>query len=131
MMQRTEQALKDAQELLRKIDQEQQQVFYVTVVLLVLAPVQETLDRRTRQVEAALAAAGMRGGVAVFRQEEGLKAAGPWAVLPSGIKDAGTRNMPAETVAASFPFTASGINDGSGVVLGRDRDGGLVLVDIW
>ncbi|CEP67116.1 P-loop containing nucleoside triphosphate hydrolase [Moorella glycerini] len=131
VMQRTEQALKDAQELLRKIDQEQQQVFYVTVVLLVLAPEQETLDRRTRQVEAALAAAGMRGRVAVFRQEEGLKAAGPWAVLPSGIKDAGARNMPAETVAASFPFTASGINDGSGVVLGRDRDGGLVLVDIW
>ncbi|QGP94111.1 AAA-like domain protein (plasmid) [Neomoorella glycerini] len=131
VMQRTEQALKDAQELLRKIDQEQQQVFYVTVVLLVLAPDQETLDRRTRQVEAALAAAGMRGRAAVFRQEEGLKAAGPWALLPAGIKDAGARNMPAETVAASFPFTASGINDGSGVVLGRDRDGGLVLVDIW
>ncbi|WP_338832849.1 hypothetical protein MHLNE_15990 [Moorella humiferrea] len=131
VMQRTEQALKDAQELLRKIDQEQQQVFYVTVVLLVLAPDQETLDRRTRQVEAALAAAGMRGRVAVFRQEEGLKAVGPWALLPPGIKDAGARNMPAETVAASFPFTASGINDGNGVVLGRDRDGGLVLVDIW
>ncbi|GEA16347.1 hypothetical protein E308F_25930 [Moorella sp. E308F] len=131
VMQRTEHALKDAQELLKKIDQEQQQVFYVTVVLLILAHDQETLDRRTRQVEAALAAAGMRGRAAVFRQEEGLKAAGPWAVLPSGIKDAGARNMPAETVAASFPFTASGINDGSGVVLGRDRDGGLVLVDIW
>ncbi len=131
VMQRTKQALKDAQELLRKIDQEQQQVFYVTVVLLVLAPDQETLDRRTRQVEAALAAAGMRGRAAVFRQEDGLKAAGPWAVLPPGIKEAGARNMPAETVAASFPFTASGINDGSGVVLGRDRDGGLVLVDIW
>nr|4AG5_A Chain A, TYPE IV SECRETORY PATHWAY VIRB4 COMPONENTS-LIKE PROTEIN [Thermoanaerobacter pseudethanolicus]4AG5_B Chain B, TYPE IV SECRETORY PATHWAY VIRB4 COMPONENTS-LIKE PROTEIN [Thermoanaerobacter pseudethanolicus]4AG5_C Chain C, TYPE IV SECRETORY PATHWAY VIRB4 COMPONENTS-LIKE PROTEIN [Thermoanaerobacter pseudethanolicus]4AG5_D Chain D, TYPE IV SECRETORY PATHWAY VIRB4 COMPONENTS-LIKE PROTEIN [Thermoanaerobacter pseudethanolicus] len=27
--------------------------------------------------------------------------------------------------------TASGINDGSGIVLGKDRDGGLVLVDIW
>ncbi|MDN5347391.1 MAG: hypothetical protein PWP65_955 [Clostridia bacterium] len=131
LIQRTEQALKDAQELLRKIDQEQQQVFFVVVVLLILAPDQETLDRRTRQMEAALAAAGMRGRVAVFRQEEGLQAAGPWAVLPAGIREAGARNMPAETVAASFPFTASGINDGSGVVLGKDRDGGLVLVDIW
>jgi type IV secretory pathway VirB4 component len=131
VMQRTEQALKDAQELLRKIDQEQQQVFYVTVVLLVLAPDQETLERRTRQVEATLAAAGMRARTATFRQEQGLKAAGPWAVLPKDTEEAGARNMPAETVAASFPFTASGINDGSGVVLGRDRDGGLVLVDIW
>ncbi|MGB9661782.1 MAG: VirB4 family type IV secretion system protein [Moorellaceae bacterium] len=131
VMQRTEQSLNDAQELLRKIDQEQQQVFYVTVILLVLAPDQETLERRTRQVEAALAAAGMRARRATFRQEEGLKAAGPWGILPQGAEEAAARNMPAETVAASFPFTASGINDGSGVVLGRDRDGGLVLVDIW
>lgn len=130
-IQRTEQALKDAQDLLRKIDQEQQQVFHVTVVLMVLAPDQQTLDRRTRQVEAALAASGMRGRTLVFRQEDGLKAAGPWCILPNDVKEAGARNMPAETVAASFPFTASGINDGSGIVLGKDRDGGLVLIDIW
>jgi type IV secretory pathway VirB4 component len=130
-MQRTEQALKDAEELMRKIDQEQQQVFYVTVILMVLAPNQQELDRRTRQVEAALAASGMRGRVLIFRQEEGLKAAGPFCTLPDEVKEAGARNMPAETVAASFPFTASGINDGSGIVLGKDRDGGLVLVDIW
>lgn len=131
VMQRAEQGLKDARELLRKIDQEQQQVFNLTTVLLVLAPDRETLDRRSRAVEAALAAAGMRGRAAVFRQEDGLKAVGPWAIVPSEISDAGKRNMPSETVAASFPFTAGGINDGSGTVLGRDRDGGLILVDIW
>lgn len=131
VMQRTEQALKDAQELLRKIDQEQQQVFYLTAVLLVLAPDQDTLDRRARQAEAALAAAGMRGRAAMFLQEEALRAAGPWGLLPATIRDVGARNMPAETVAAAFPFTASGLNDGTGVVLGRDRDGGLVLVDVW
>ncbi|AEM79755.1 VirB4 family type IV secretion system protein [Thermoanaerobacter wiegelii] len=130
-MQRTEQALKDAEELMRKIDQEQQQVFYVTVVLMVLASDQQELDRRTRQVEASLAASGMRGRILIFRQEEGLKAAGPFSLLPDEVKEAGARNMPAETAAASFPFTASGINDGSGVVLGKDKDGGLVLVDIW
>ena len=130
-MQRTEQALKDAEELMRKIDQEQQQVFYVAVVLMVLASNQQELDRRTRQVEASLAASGMRGRILIFRQEEGLKAAGPFCTLPDEVIDAGARNMPAETVAASFPFTASGINDGTGVVLGKDRDGGLVLVDIW
>ncbi|WKV09436.1 ATP-binding protein [Thermoanaerobacterium sp. CMT5567-10] len=130
-MQRTEQSLKDAEELMRKIDQEQQQVFYVTVVLMVLASDQQSLDRKVRQVESTLAASGMRGRILVFRQEEGLKAVGPWCVLHDDVRDAGGRNMPAETVAASFPFTASGINDGSGVVLGKDRDGGLVLTDIW
>ncbi|MTI85630.1 MAG: DUF87 domain-containing protein [Firmicutes bacterium] len=131
IMQRAEQDLEDGRKLLKKIDQEQQQVFYMTAVLLILAPDKELLDRRSRSVEAALAAAGMRGRTAVFRQEDGLKAVGPWAILPNEISDAGKRNMPSETVAATFPFTAGGINDGSGIVLGRDRDGGLILLDIW
>ncbi|MBO8129282.1 MAG: ATP-binding protein [Peptococcaceae bacterium] len=129
--QRAEQGLKDAQELLRKIDQEQQQVFYLSLVLLILAPDQETLDRRCRRVQAALAAKGMRGRQATFRQETGLKAVGPWALLPDDILAAAKRNMPAETVAAAFPFAASSINDGQGVLLGRDADGGLVLIDTW
>lgn len=131
LMQRTEQALRDAETLLKKIDQEQQNVFYLTVVLMILAPDQDTLNRRTRQIESTLSASGMKGRTLIFRQEDGLKAVGPWAILPEEIENAGRRNMPSETIAASFPFTASGIKDGTGIVLGRDRIGGLVLVDVW
>jgi type IV secretory pathway VirB4 component len=129
--QRTEQLIRDAEELLQKIDAENQQALYMTVVLLLVAQDMEALDIKTRQVEATLAAARMRGRVVVLRQEDGLRAAGPWFELPGDVYNVGYRNMLSETVAASFPFVASGINDGSGVVLGRDKDGGLVLVDIW
>ncbi|MGA2502098.1 MAG: DUF87 domain-containing protein, partial [Tepidisphaeraceae bacterium] len=129
--QRTEQLIRDAEELLQKIDAENQQVLYWTAVLLLVAQDMEALEIKTRQVEAMLAAARMRGRVVVFRQEDGLRAAGPWFELPGDICNVGSRNMLSETVAASFPFVASGINDGSGIVLGRDKDGGLVLVDIW
>ena len=129
--QRTEQLIRDAEELLQKIDAENQQVLYWTAVLLLVAQDMEALEIKTRQVEAMLAAARMRGRVVVFRQEDGLRAAGPWFELPGDIYSVGSRNMLSETVAASFPFVASGINDGSGIVLGRDKDGGLVLVDIW
>ncbi len=129
--QRTEQLIRDAEELLQKIDAESQQAFYMTVVLLLVAQDMEALEIKTRQVAAMLAAARMRGRVVVFRQEDGLRAAGPWFSLPADIHKVGSRNMLSETVAASFPFVASGINDGSGIVLGRDKDGGLVLVDIW
>ncbi len=37
IMQRTEQALRDADSLLKKIDQEQQNVFYLTVILFIAA----------------------------------------------------------------------------------------------
>jgi type IV secretory pathway VirB4 component len=129
--QRTEQLIRDAEELLQKIDAENQQALYWTVVLLLVAQDMEALEIKTRQVAAMLAATRMRGRVVVFRQEDGLRAAGPWFSLPADIHKVGSRNMLSETVAASFPFVASGINDGSGIVLGRDKDGGLVLVDIW
>lgn len=128
---RAQKSLKDAEILLKKIDQEQQNVFYVTVVFLVLAHDEDTLNRRSRRLESALAAPGMRGRTLIFRQEEGLMAAGPWAILPEKVSRAGRRNMLSETVAASFPFASGGIKDGLGGVLGRDKSGGLVLLDTW
>ena len=131
IMQRTEQALSDAETLLKKIDQEQQNIFHLTVVLFITAETQDALDRKTRQVESRLAGKGMRGRVLEFRQEQGLLTAGPWSFLHPDIEKVGYRNMPSETIAASFPFVASGLNDASGIMLGKDSDGGIVVVDIW
>ncbi|MCX7884650.1 MAG: DUF87 domain-containing protein [Caloramator sp.] len=131
LMQRTEQQYKDATELLKKIDREQQNVFYFACILMILGSDLQSLDRKTREVESALAASGMRGRILLFRQEDGTIAAGPYCMLPDDIFQVCARNMPSETVAASFPFTSSGINDGSGVILGRDKKGGITLVDFW
>ena len=128
---RAEKSLEDAKTLLKKIDQENQNIFYVTVVFLVLAGNEDTLNRRAKRLESALAAPGMRGRVLIFRQEAGFLAAGPWAMLPEKVSRAGRRNMVSETVAAAFPFAAGGIKDGSGIILGRDKYGGIVLLDIW
>lgn len=131
IVQRTEQSLRDAQELLRKIDQEQQQVYNVVVVLLVIGRDQDELDKRCRRVEAAAAASGLRVRSAVFLQQEALKAAGPWALLPDRLAPVAPRTMPSETVAGAFPFVGGSINHGSGIVLGRDDTAGLVILDRW
>jgi len=128
---RWQQSLDDARALLKQIDQESQKVYRAAVLLLVVAPDQEELARRVRQVEAACAAASMRARPAVFKQEEGVKAAGPWGLLPREIADLGAREMPAATVAAAYPWVSSGLNHGRGIVLGRDDAGGIVLVDGW
>ena len=120
-----------AKELLRKIDREQQNVVYLTVVLSISAKDRDELNLRTRKVESALASSGMRGRASLFRQEEGLKTLGPWAILSPEIEMIGARNMPAESVAAAYPFVFSGLNDGSGVLLGTDKTGGIVLCDFW
>lgn len=131
VVQRAEEQLEHAKTLLKKIDQEQQQVFYFACVLMTIADDLDGLQRRAKRVEAALAGAGMRGRSLLFRQEDGLNAVAPWAKLPAEVSMMGNRNMPSETVAASFPFTSSGINDGEGIILGRDKGGGVILVDIW
>jgi len=129
--QRAKDSYDDAKELLRKIDREQQKVKLMTAVLIVTADDQDKLQQRTKRVESLLAAAGMRARTPMFLQEQGLRSAGPWGIIEPEIKQMGARNMPAESVAAAYPFVYSGLNDGRGVLLGTDKGGGIVLVDIW
>lgn len=129
--QRAEQQLQDAQALLRKIDAEQQSVFTVGVVLLVTSPDEATGLRRAKRLEGLLAATGMRARPLAFRQEEGLKAVGPWGMFPESLRGGAPFQLPAETLAAAFPFSSGGINHGHGIVLGHDSSGGLVLLDTF
>lgn len=123
--------INDAQALLRKLDAEQQAVFTVGVVALVSAPDEATGLRRSKRLESTLAASGMRARALTYRQEEGLRAAGPWGIFPDSLRGGAPFQLPAETLAASFPFSSGGINHGKGIVLGHDTSGGLVLFDRW
>lgn len=128
---RAEKQYRDSEELIKKIDEEQQKVFNAVVVILITADDEDVLFLRVRNVQQRLAGMGMKARPPVHRQEEAFKSVGPWGILESDIYRFGHRNMPAESVAAMFPFVYSGINDGDGVLLGRDSTGGIVLIDIW
>ncbi|MGE4282323.1 MAG: VirB4 family type IV secretion system protein [Clostridia bacterium] len=131
MMLRAEQQLKDANILLQKIDQEQENVFYVTVVIMITARDKDDLDRKTKKVESALAASKMKGRTAMFRQEDALLAVSPYGNCPQSVKDIASRNMPISTIAGSFPFIAAGLNDGLGYIFGKDSQGGIIILDTW
>ena len=129
--QRLERQIQDAQTLLQQIDMEQQSVFRVGVFLLVTAPDASTGARAARRMEGALAAQGMRARPLVFLQEEGLQAAGPWGLFADTLQGRAPQTWPVSTLASAWPFGAGGINHGSGIVLGHDTDGGLVLINRW
>lgn len=122
---------KGAKFLFSKLDLEQQKVFFVTTILYVTASDLEQLNQRTRDVESKLAGPGMRGRTPTFYQEEGLNALLPLGKPEPFIADFGKRNMPAETIAAAYPFVYAGLNDGDGLLMGKDVSGGIVLVDFW
>jgi len=128
---RVKSQFKGAQHLIKKIDQEQQKVCMITIILLVTANDQDVLQERCKRVESMLSSSGMRGRTPMFRQEEALRSVGPYRILAPEIAQLAARNMPVETIAAMYPFVYSGINDGDGVLLGDDKDGGILLVDFW
>ncbi len=130
-IQRAEQQYNDAMKLLQMIDQEQQNVFYLTIVIMVFARDQETLDKKTKKVISALAGSSMRGRSIMFKQEDSLLAVSPYGCCPQSVKDVADRNMPVSTVAGSFPFSVSSLNDGKGFIFGTDSTGGIILVDTW
>lgn len=126
-----EKKFEHAKEMVKKINDEQQNVFQVTVVLAVTAPDEKSLRTRVKNLEQTLAGMQLRVRTAMYSQEEGYKAVGPWVQLDESIRNLGARNMPAESVAGAFPFTASNLNDGRGILLGSDRSSGVILLDIW
>lgn len=131
MMQRLEQQLDDGDILLKKIDQEQENVFYVSMSIMVTAKDKEELERKYKKISSKVAGSKMRARTAMFRQEDALKAVSPYGVCPESIKEISNRNMPVSTIAGAFPFNSSGLNDGKGYILGKDNDGGIILIDPW
>jgi len=130
-IQRAEKQYEDAEMLLKKIDQEQENVFYVNVTIMIVAKDVEELEKRTKRVQSVVAGSKMKARVAMFSQEESLLSISPFAQNTKRVKEIGDRNMPVSTLAAAFPFNSSGINDLSGFVLGKENTGGIILLDIW
>lgn len=138
LVQDAEDAINDAYDLIRKI-REEQNIFYLVVTLFITAENTEELDRKTKKVQSTLASFSMKGRIAVDEQKQILKSVGPWNILADEIFQTGKRNMPAETAAAAFPFVATTLNDGTGVLIGKAKQGksknkdstGLIVLDIW
>ena len=131
LRQRLLQQVTDADTLLKKIDAEQQSLFLTGVFLLVTAPDAVTGRQRCQRLEGLAAAQGLRLRPLVYRQHEGLLSMGPWGQWHPDLKGSAPFQLPAETLAAAFPFSYGGINHGSGILLGRDDHRGLVLINRW
>ena len=126
-----EKQLVDAHELLKRIVEDNERVVYLNVVIQLHAKTKEQLEQRKRQVNSVLSGESMRGRILSHQQQKALEAVSPFCKLPHDIANVASRNITIESLAAAFPFTYSGVNDGTGMLLGRDMDGGIVLVDTW
>ena len=123
--------LQDAEELLKRMRREQESIYDCVFIVQVHGKTKEVLDTKVERVMARLAGLGFRVQIPKYIQDIAQKSVLPIASLPREIESIGVRNMPASTLAASYPFNSTHLNDNAGFSIGYDTKGNLVLVDIF
>lgn len=126
-----EQQLEDAYGIIDRIVKNNEKLYYMTCIIQVYAKNKEALDAKVREVETILSADGMRGRIAAHLQNESFLSVAPVGICDHKIIPIASRNAMMDVIASSFPFIYSGINDGDGVLMGKDLSGGIALIDFW
>jgi hypothetical protein len=127
----TKARLRDGQRLLKKLAGENHNVLDFCMYLLIRSDSVEELEQLTRRLQGRLRGKGMRGRVLRFSQQaQGLQACLPLAKDP--LREIARRNIPAESLPATFPYANAELTQGRGFVMGVNKDtGNLVLIDPW
>lgn len=131
VQERSKKAISDFEKLLRKIDQEQEAIFNKSFLIMVMGNSKDDLEKKCNRVIGKISAMGIKVKALSFKQKEGFDSIAPFGFISKEIREKVERNMPVSTVAGGFPFASSGLNDGTGILLGEDITRGGVILDIW
>lgn len=119
-------AADDAQDLANRLARGEARLFRVGLTITVRARDVASLERDVARLRAVLASLLVDLRPTTFRQIEGWK-----ATLPLGLDEVGiSRTFDTQALAATYPFTPSGLAEPDGVLYGRNVSGsGLVFLD--
>ncbi|MBS4930863.1 MAG: DUF87 domain-containing protein [Clostridiales bacterium] len=126
-----EKGIEDIREMINRINQEGETVGYLTLVLLVMAETEKKLQERIKKVNSIVSALGGATRYLTFRQKEALRWVSPFGLEDTTITDFGGRNMPLSTFLGGYVNAASGINDGTGCMIGSSDDRKPIILDTW
>ena len=131
LRQRTEREIKDARELIEKIDLNGETVVYVTIAIMVIAEDMEELKQRSKAVLTKLATMQMKGRLLTNLSKNSFKLMSPFSITDPVIKEIADRNMLESSWIGGLPFSSSGFNGGNKYYFARDTKGGIVILDPW
>ena len=122
--------MSDYEELVNKIDRDNEKMKLVTINFFVYAETLQELNKHKKELKVSLNSINLGGVDLMFEQENGMKHFLPTLECPLE-KDFGLP-IPITTLAASFPFVFERLQDeGSATIIGDDVSGGLFMLDIW
>lgn len=121
----------DGQQILDKVEIKGQTVGYMTIVLMVLAEDEETLSKRCKRVESIIASMQLKGRSLAYLVRPAFKTVAPFSIGDNEILSIAKRNIVMQDFVGGLPFAGGGLNDGKGFYLGKDNNGGVVILDTW
>lgn len=122
--------MSDYEELVNKIDRDNEKMKLVTINFFVYAETLQELNKHKKELKVSLNSINLGGVDLMFEQENGMKHFLPTLECPLE-KDFGLP-IPITTLAASFPFVFERLQDeGAATIIGDDVSGGLFMLDIW
>lgn len=129
--QRCQKAADDAEKILRQMDQNDEVIGNFNTIIMVLSHDKDDFDDRCRRVKSVANMLGCKVRILANLQKEGYQQISPTYPQVKTIADIASRPFPVSTFVGGFPFASGSFNDGGGYYLGRDSNGGIILLDLW
>lgn len=128
---KAEAAIEDGEEMLRRLDRNNERVGNVSVLIMPFAKDNEELSKVFRKVQTEAAVLQCRLRRLPFQQKEAFKFLSPSSAGSEKIEEILGRVMPLSTFVGGFPFLGNGFNDYNGSYFAKDNTGSFVVLDIW
>lgn len=129
--QQIDEAIKDLEEMIRRISVQNEPVAYVNTMLFIQDVTEKALNDRVKRVSGRMAVNGMNLKLLRYKQKEAMQVFSPYGVQDPFVACIGERNMPLSSFFGGFPMAASGIRDEGGFYLGKTGTDDLIFLNQW
>ncbi len=129
--QRRNKAADNMEYAIEQMDQYNEKMGEFNMTVMVLSRSEEDFRERCTRVESICNSMNCRIRILSNVQKEGYQQIAPTYAQNKTISEMTRRVLPIRAFVGGFPFAASGFNDGSGYYLGKDSDGGIIMLDLW
>lgn len=116
----------------QQMQTENEDPYYLYILVSVYAETKHELDDRLRSVESKMDAMDITSRRAEYRHESGFKATLPIHQITPDLKKSTARNALTTGLATTYPFVSSEFCDNDGIFMGvNEHNHSMVIVDIF
>jgi type IV secretory pathway VirB4 component len=127
-----ETSIDHARYMRQQMQTENEDPYYLYILVSVYAETKEQLMDKLRSVEAKMDSMDITGRKADYRHENGFKATLPLHQITPDLKKSTARNALTTGLATTYPFVSSEFCDNDGIFMGiNEHNQSMVIVDIF